>query len=85
MWLNAKLANSLPRIQMDFGTTNSASQIAESFRKQAFSYPRSPLSELARVLVSLDPVARLIVNADHGIIRRWSSATRFRYWLERFN
>jgi len=33
---------------------------------------RLPLFELARVLVRLDHVARLIVNADHGIITRAS-------------
>jgi hypothetical protein len=30
--------------------------------------PRSPLFEIARLLVRLDHVARFIVNADHGIM-----------------
>jgi hypothetical protein len=30
--------------------------------------PRSPLFEIARVLVRLDQVARVIVNANHGIM-----------------
>jgi hypothetical protein len=36
----------------------------------AFCFPqqRSPLFEIARVLVCLDHVASVIVNADHGIM-----------------
>jgi hypothetical protein len=34
----------------------------------AFCLPRSPLFEIAHVLVRFDHVASFIVNADHNII-----------------
>jgi hypothetical protein len=33
-----------------------------------FASPGSPLFEVARMLVSLNQVARFIVNANHGIM-----------------
>jgi hypothetical protein len=34
----------------------------------AFCFARSPLLELARVLVRFDHVASFIINANHGIV-----------------
>jgi len=34
----------------------------------AFCFTRSPLLEIARVLVRFDQVGRRIVNANHGIV-----------------
>jgi hypothetical protein len=45
------------------------SQLAVTLRRMAaFCLPRSRLLEIARVFVRFDQVARIIVNANHGIM-----------------
>jgi hypothetical protein len=40
-------------------------------RVAAFVSPRSPLFEIANVLVHVDHIARFVVNANHRIVRQF--------------